>query len=257
MGAIQVRNLSKSFRYVPVGKDVTLKETIVKHLFHRTSRGDGERRVRALENVSFSVERGSMLGVIGRNGSGKTTLLRLLCGVYQPDQGEIIIQGSLTPLLSLGAGFHPELSGRENAKVELLILGLSPKQIAERMEQIVDFAEIGDFADAPVRTYSTGMRMRLAFAAAVSVDPDVLLLDEVLAVGDAAFTRKCYACIDDFKSRGKTIVLVTHSADVVADRCESALWLDGGRVAAWGAARQVVAAYGEGLHASAPGGVLV
>jgi ABC-type polysaccharide/polyol phosphate transport system ATPase subunit len=245
MYAIEVEHLSKSFRYAPVGRDVTLKETIVKRLF----RGQPEqRKVQALRDVTFGLEQGRMLGVVGRNGSGKTTLLRLLSGVYRPDSGRITISGSLTPLLSLGAGFHPELSGRENIKVELLILGLSPRQIRERMDRIIEFSEIGNFADAPVRTYSTGMRMRLAFAAAVSVDPDVLLLDEVLAVGDEAFARKCYTVIDDFKARQKTIVLVTHSAEIVAQRCETALWLDAGQVAAYGQAADVVAAYRAGLN---------
>ena len=169
--------------------------------------------------------------------------MRLLSGVYAPDEGRIEISGTLAPLLSLAVGFHPDLSGRENARIELMILGFSPKQIQQRMDQIIDFAEIGEFIDAPVRTYSTGMMMRLAFAAAVSVDPDVLLLDEVLAVGDAAFAEKCLARIDDFRERGKTIVLVTHSAQLVRERCDVAMWLDRGKVAAFGDPIEVTDAY--------------
>lgn len=238
--AVEVEGLSKSFRYLAVGNGATLKEALVKHAFRRSSK---RRTVEALSDVSFFIDRGKTLGVIGRNGSGKTTLLRLLAGVYRPDRGRITITGLLTPLLSLGSGFHPELTGRENVRIELLVLGLLPKEIDQRMEQIIDFSEIGDFADAPARTYSTGMRMRLAFAAAMSVDPDVLLLDEVLAVGDEAFKLKCLSAIDGFRDRGKTIILVSHSAHTIAERCDSALWLDAGRVKVFGPAAEVVAAY--------------
>jgi ABC-type polysaccharide/polyol phosphate transport system ATPase subunit len=251
MLAVQVEGLSKSFRYFAVGKGITLKETLVKRAFRRPS---NQRTVEALRDVSFSLDHGCMLGVIGRNGSGKTTLLRLLAGVYRPDRGRISIDGSLTPLLSLGSSFHPELTGRENVRVELLVLGLSPKGIDQRMEQIIDFSEIGNFADAPARTYSTGMRMRLAFAAAMSVDPDVVLLDEVLAVGDEAFKLKCLRAIDSFRDRGKTIILVSHSAHTVAERCDSALWLDGGRVAGFGPAAEIVAAYRSNAAPNVPVG---
>ena len=238
--AVVVENVAKHFRYSAVGKEATLKETLVRTIFQRSTR---RRTVAALRDVSFSIGRGQMLGVVGRNGSGKTTLLRILAGVYHPDQGRVSVSGTLTPLLSLGSSFHPELTGRENARIELLVLGFSPKEIEERMEQIIDFSEIGDFADAPSRTYSTGMRVRLAFAAAMSVDPDILLLDEVLAVGDEAFKQKCMGAIDRFRDRGKTIILVSHSAHTIAERCDSALWLDSGIVAGFGPAAEIVAAY--------------
>ncbi len=238
--SVEVEGLCKRFRYLAVGKEATLKETIVKRL----SRRDSQRRtVEALRDVSFSLGRGQMLGVVGRNGSGKTTLLRLLAGIYCADRGRISITGSITPLLSIGSGFHPELSGRENARIELLVLGMSPKEIDRQMEKIIEFSEIGDFVDAPTRTYSSGMKVRLAFAAAISVDPDVLLLDEVLSVGDEAFKSKCLTAFDGFRDRGKTIVLVSHSAPTIAQRCDSALWLDNGRVAGFGPAPEVVAAY--------------
>lgn len=238
--AVEVENLWKTFRYLPIARESTLKEAIIKQLLRRSSR---RRTVEALRDVSFSVRRGEMLGVVGRNGSGKTTLLRLLAGIYRADSGRISISGSITPLLSLGSGFHGELSGRENARIELLVLGMAPREIDRRLDQIIDFSEIGDFADAPARTYSTGMRLRLAFAAAVSVDPDVLLLDEVLSVGDEGFKSKCLDSIDDFRNRGKTIVLVSHATPTIAERCDAALWLDGGRVARFGPAREVVDSY--------------
>lgn len=238
--AVVVEGLSKTFRYVTVGRQGTLKEAVVK-AFTRPS--SARTTTTALRDVSFSLGRGQMLGVIGRNGSGKTTLLRLLAGVYRADRGRIDITGTMTPLLSLGSGFHPELSGRENARIELLVLGLSPKQIEERMESIIEFSEIGDFLDAPTRTYSTGMRVRLAFAAAMSVDPDVLLLDEVLSVGDESFKLKCLTAIDGFRDRGKTVILVSHAVPTIAQRCDVALWLNGGVVAGFGPSPEVAAAY--------------
>lgn len=245
MHAIEVENVSKRFHYIALEKHLTLKEAVVKRLFRQRTEA---RTVEAVRGVTFSVQKGQMLGIIGRNGSGKTTLLRVLAGVYRPDGGTFRIVGSFTPLLALGVGFHPDLTGRENARVELLMLGLSPKEIDARMDEIIEFSELGDFIDAPLRTYSTGMGMRLAFSAAVSIDPDVLLLDEVLSVGDEAFSEKCLSRIDDFRARGKTIVLVTHQADTVKNRCDAALWLDAGRVAAFGSPTEVVDAYQAGAR---------
>lgn len=247
MSAIIVQDLAKRFSYAALPRDTTLKEVVVRRLLGRKS----DRKVtEALRGISFTVGRGQMLGIVGRNGSGKTTLLRTLAGVYAPDEGRIAIDGAVAPLLSLAAGFHPDLTGRENVRIELMILGFTPKQIEERMDRIVEFAEIGDYIDAPLRTYSAGMMMRLAFAAAISVDPDVLLLDEVLAVGDEAFALKCLSCIDDFRARGKTIVLVTHNSQVVRDRCDIALWLHSGEIAAYGNPIEVTDAY-HGIAAAA------
>ena len=238
--AIIASAVSKRFSYPKIPKRTTLKEMIVKRLLLRAME---RQTVNALTGVSFSVGHGQMLGIVGRNGSGKTTLLRLLAGVYVPDSGSIMLDGTMTPLLSLGAGFHPDLTGRENARIELLVLGLTPKEIDGRMGAIAEFAQIGDFMDAPMRVYSTGMMMRLAFAAAVSVDPDILLLDEVLAVGDEVFAQKCFTAVDEFRARGKTIVLVTHASEVVRQRCDVALWLEGGRAAAFGDPGDVIDAY--------------
>lgn len=236
---IQVENLSKRFRFPAIPKNATIKDFAIRTMrFERNTA-----TVDALKRVTFSVERGSMLGVIGRNGSGKTTLLRILAGIYQPDEGSVTIRGGVAPLLSLGTGFHPDLTGREGARIELLAMGLLPRQLRPILDAIADFSEIGDFFDAPVRTYSQGMLMRLAFSAAIAVNPDVLLIDEILSVGDEAFARKCYACLDDFRARGKTIVVVTHDAGLVQKRCDVALWLDNGEMAGYGDATTVVNAY--------------
>jgi len=238
--AISVTGISKRFYYPAIPKQATLKEMIVKGWFREARKTNV---VDALRDVSFAVEHGQTLGVIGRNGSGKTTLLRVLAGVFQPDSGSVYIDGSLAPLLSLAAGFHPDLTGRENARTELLVLGFTPRQVERHIDDIIDFADIGDFFDAPMRTYSTGMVMRVAFAAATSVDPDVLFLDEVLFVGDESFSTKCLDRITAFKRRGKAIVMVSHSNAAIVEHCDVALWLDRGRVAGFGDPSDITSAY--------------
>jgi ABC-type polysaccharide/polyol phosphate transport system ATPase subunit len=197
----------------------------------------------ALDGVSFEVPRGSTFGVIGENGSGKSTLLKLLAGITKPTRGSLRVDGRISALIELGAGFHPEISGRENVAINGIMLGLSRREVEERFDEIVDFAELREFIDAPVKTYSSGMYMRLGFSVAIHVDPDVLLIDEVLAVGDEAFTRKCLDKIGEFHRRGKTIVLVTHSLGLVEKMCDEALWLRHGRKADAGDPKRVVDAY--------------
>ncbi len=197
----------------------------------------------ALEDVSFEIPTGTMLGVIGENGSGKSTLLKLLAGTSKPTSGSIEVRGRISALLELGAGFHPEISGRENVAINGIMLGLSKRQVEERFDDIVAFAELEDFIDAPVKTYSSGMYVRLGFAVAVHVDPEVLLIDEVLAVGDEAFTRKCLDKIGEFRRREKTILLVTHSLGLVERMCDDAIWLRNGKVADRGDPKRVVDAY--------------
>jgi ABC-type polysaccharide/polyol phosphate transport system ATPase subunit len=197
----------------------------------------------ALEGVSFEVEKGTTFGVIGENGSGKSTLLKLMAGITKPTRGSVQVDGRISALIELGAGFHPEISGRENVAINGIMLGLSRKEVEERFDDIVRFAELQDFIDAPVKTYSSGMYMRLGFAVAIHVDPDVLLIDEVLAVGDEAFTRKCLDKIGEFRRRGKTILLVTHSLGLVEKMCDDVLWLRHGRIADRGDPRRVVDAY--------------
>ena len=197
----------------------------------------------ALDGVSFEVPRGTTFGVIGENGSGKSTLLKLLAGITKPTRGSLAVAGRISALIELGAGFHPEISGRENVAINGIMLGLTRREVDERFDEIVDFAELREFIDAPVKTYSSGMYMRLGFSVAIHVDPDVLLIDEVLAVGDEAFTRKCLDKIGEFHRRGKTIVLVTHSLGLVEKMCDETLWLRHGRKAGIGDPRRVVDAY--------------
>jgi ABC-type polysaccharide/polyol phosphate transport system ATPase subunit len=197
----------------------------------------------ALDGVSFEVARGATFGVIGENGSGKSTLLKLLAGITKPTRGSLRLEGRVSALIELGAGFHPEISGRENVAINGIMLGLSRREVEERFDDIVDFAELSEFIDAPVKTYSSGMYMRLGFSVAIHVDPDVLLIDEVLAVGDEAFTRKCLDKIGEFRRRGKTILLVTHSLGLVEKMCDEALWLRHGRRADTGDPKRVVDAY--------------
>jgi ABC-type polysaccharide/polyol phosphate transport system ATPase subunit len=197
----------------------------------------------ALQGVSFEVPKGTTFGVIGENGSGKSTLLKLLAGITKPTRGTLHVDGRISALIELGAGFHPEISGRENVAINGIMLGLSRQEVDERFAEIVAFAELERFIDAPVKTYSSGMYARLGFAVAIHVDPEVLLIDEVLAVGDEAFTRKCLDKIGEFRRRGKTIVIVTHSLGLVEKMCDDVLWLRRGTVADRGDPRRVVDAY--------------
>ena len=197
----------------------------------------------ALAGVSFEVPRGCTFGVIGENGSGKSTLLKLAAGITKPTSGSLSVRGRVSALIELGAGFHPEISGRENVAINGIMLGLSRREVEARFDEIVSFAELQDFIDAPVKTYSSGMYMRLGFAVAIHVDPEVLLIDEVLAVGDEAFTRKCLDKIAEFRRRGRTILLVTHSLGLVERMCDEVLWLRRGGVADQGDPKRVVDHY--------------
>jgi lipopolysaccharide transport system ATP-binding protein len=246
--AIVVDNVSKRFRLVTIPKQASFKEAIVKMEFLKPKQRQ-ERYVEAVRHVSFRVPRGSTLGLIGRNGSGKTTMMRLLAGVYKPDAGSIVVSGEIAPLLSLGVGFHPDMTGRENIKINGLVLGLSPKEIESKFDEIVEFSELNEFIDVPVRTYSSGMYMRLAFSIAISVDPDVLLLDEILSVGDESFAEKCLARMRSFKQQGKTIVIITHDPATLLAWCDSAIWLDRGAMRMYGVAAEVMDAYHRELHA--------
>jgi ABC-type polysaccharide/polyol phosphate transport system ATPase subunit len=197
----------------------------------------------ALDGVSFAVPKGSTFGVIGENGSGKSTLLKLLAGITKPSAGRLRVEGRVSALIELGAGFHPEISGRENVLINGIMLGLTRREVQERFDEIVDFAELREFIDAPVKNYSSGMYMRLGFATAIHVHPDVLLIDEVLAVGDEGFTRKCLDKIGEFRRHGRTIVIVSHSLHLVEKLCDEVLWLQKGRTAQAGDPKRVVDAY--------------
>ena len=206
--------------------------------------------IEALKGVDLRIPKGKTVGIIGRNGSGKSTLLKLMTGIYSPTRGTIDVKGRISALLELGAGFHPDFTGRENILINGIILGMSRGELKERMPGIIEFAELGDFIDEPVRTYSSGMFMRLAFAVATHVDPDVLIIDEILSVGDEHFTRKSQAKMNEFRRSGKTIVLVTHDLGTVQNWCDAAVWIDGGKVRMYGDAAQVVADYRRAVAAA-------
>ena len=197
----------------------------------------------ALQDVSFEVPVGSTFGLIGRNGAGKSTLLKCLAKIYYPDAGSIHANGRVASLLEVGSGFHPELSGRENVFLNGSILGMSKRELTRKFDEIVDFSGVEKFIDQPVKNYSSGMYVRLGFSIAINVDPDVLVVDEILAVGDAAFKLKCAQKFVEFKEAGKTVVMVTHSMGSLRDMCDQAAWLEYGKLAEVGDAKSVIAAY--------------
>ncbi len=214
MSAVEVRNVTKLYKkFAHKRQFQTLKSALLGGNFFASL--NPREAFAALKEVNCTVAKGSMFGIIGSNGSGKSTLLKLIAGISKPTYGQILTNGKISALIELGAGFHPEITGRENIFINGIMLGLSRKSIARKFDEIVRFAELEDFIDQPVKTYSSGMFMRLGFAVAVNVDPDILLIDEVLAVGDEAFAHKCLDKISDFKKRQKTIILVTHSLGMV------------------------------------------
>src|SRR5512142_2078567 len=241
MNAIELTNVSKIYRRYSGKQFATLKSALLQRSILRDLQPS--ETFQALKDVSFAVPRGSTFGVIGRNGSGNSTALKLVAGITKPTEGHVHVEGRISALIELGAGFHPEISGRENVFINGIMLGLTKREITRRFDEIVEFAELKEFIDAPVKTYSSGMYMRLGFAVAIHVDPDVLLIDEVLAVGDESFTHKCLDKFAEFKRRGKTILLVTHSLGLVERFCDEALWLDAGEVRAQGDPKRVVDTY--------------
>ena len=239
--AIELSGVTKIYRRYSGRQFATLKSALLQRSILRDLRPD--ETFPALTDVSFNVPKGITYGVIGRNGSGKSTALKLVAGITKPTSGSVVVNGRVSALIELGAGFHPEISGRENVYINGIMLGLTKREIAARFDEIVEFAELKEFIDAPVKTYSSGMYMRLGFAVAIHVNPDVLLVDEVLAVGDEGFTHKCLDKFAEFRRLGKTILLVTHSLGLVERFCDQALWLDHGRVQAQGDPRRVIDAY--------------
>jgi len=237
MDVIRVQNLSKKFT-IPHERIDTLKGAFV-NLF-RKKRFES---FFALNGVSFTIHKGEFFGIIGRNGSGKSTLLKILAGVYTPDQGQVDIEGLISPFLELGIGFHPELSGRDNVYLNATVLGLTKKEIDAKFDSIVAFAELERFIDQKIKNYSSGMQVRLAFAVAINANREILLLDEVLAVGDANFRTKCLNEVDGYIKTGKTVILVTHDIEMVERYCGRALWLRDGKIQKIGPAREVVEEY--------------
>jgi ABC-2 type transport system ATP-binding protein len=230
--AIEVRDITKNFK-VYMDKGHTLKE---KFLFKNSKRYE-ERQV--LKGISFEVKKGEAIGLIGHNGCGKSTTLKLLTRIMYPDSGTIEMRGRVSSLIELGAGFHPDMSGRQNIYTNASIFGLNRKEIDERIENIIEFSELREFIDNPVRTYSSGMYMRLAFAVAINVDADILLIDEILAVGDASFQAKCFNKLMEIKGEGTTIVIVSHSLGQIEQICERSIWIDEGKIRMEGSPKDV------------------
>lgn len=218
------------------------KRTSIKERFVR-GRPPKAREFWALKNANFEIPKGQTFGIIGHNGSGKSTALKVLTGVYRPTSGSVEVNGRVSALLELGAGFHPELTGRENIRLNGSILGFSPKQVESMMDDIIDFSGVEEFIDTPVKVYSSGMYVRLGFAIAVKVDPEVLLVDEVIAVGDEQFQRKCFDYLYELRRKGSTIVLVSHGMGQVEELCDQVVWLDHGEVQEIGPSREVVKSY--------------
>lgn len=242
-GSVSIKNVSKTFKRATLARESysTLKESFLRKLLRKSSKEHNV--IRALDDLSVEIPSGSALGVIGRNGSGKSTLLKLISGIYHPDGGSVKVNGRISALIELGAGFHPDFSGRENVYLGGIMYGLTRKEIDQRFDQIVKYAELEDFIDDPVRTYSSGMYMRLGFSLAVHTDPDILIVDEVLAVGDAAFIHRCEETISEFKRKGKTLIFVTHDLRSVEKWCDEAIWLQKGVVKEKGNPRKVIDSY--------------
>jgi lipopolysaccharide transport system ATP-binding protein len=237
MSAIVVEGVSKKFR-LHTDRAHSLKELIT-----RRDRNAGIDQFYALDDVSIEIPEGSMYALVGHNGSGKSTLLRCIAGIYRPTTGSVKVQGRISTLLELGAGFHPDLTGRENVYMNATILGMSKKQIDRVFDDIVEFAGIGDFIDSPVKIYSSGMYVRLGFSVAIHVDPEILIIDEVIAVGDQEFQRRCYEHLYELRRRGVTIVVVTHGMDTVQSMCDQAAWLDHGVLQEEGPAPEIASHY--------------
>jgi ABC-type polysaccharide/polyol phosphate transport system ATPase subunit len=244
MDAVSFVSVTKSF-------SLNAQRMLMRGHLAQLIRRRNKQRFVALRDVSFRIPAGQTVGVVGSNGAGKSTLLSLAAGLCPPDSGTVTVNGRVAALLQMGAGFHPDLTGLENVKLNAALLGLSAAKTAQAMDSILEFSGIGDFIGEPLRTYSSGMTMRLAFSVAVHVDPDILIIDEVLAVGDQAFQAKCMDKIMEFKRQGRTLLFVSHSTGVVQQFCERALWLEHGCLAMDGEAGEVVAAYEDGARVTA------
>ena len=256
--SILAENLGVKFLIRYHRSEVTIRETFVRLLDPFIRNGQRSDRWRrefwALQDINLTAYPGDVIGVVGRNGSGKTTLLKALAGICGADRGRVVVRGKVGCLLSFGVGFNPNLSGRENVYLNGSILGLRRTEIDERIDRIIEFSDLGKFIDAPVRTYSSGMRGRLGFSIAIHIDPDVLLLDEVLSVGDAGFRTKAGSVMDALRGADKTLVFASHSMEMVRQHCTRVIWLDQGRIHLAGDPEEVTGAYSEAVRAAAPAG---
>lgn len=234
--AIEIKNMSKSFN-IYADKANTLKERIIRL-------GKGKKEVHeVLKDISLTINKGETVALIGVNGSGKSTLLKLITKIIYPNKGSIKVRGKISSLLELGAGFHPDFSGRENIYFNASIFGLTKKEIDKRLDDIIAFSELGEYIDTPIRTYSSGMYMRLAFSVAINVDADIILIDEILAVGDQRFQEKCMKKMKELKEKGKTMVFVSHSKEAVEFLCDRAIWLYEGKIRMDGKTNDVLKEY--------------
>src|SRR5216683_4561803 len=238
--SIEFDDVVQQFRRITERPD-TLREVFAKIRRHRINYQDFE----AVKHVSFRISKGEVVGLVGRNGSGKSTILKIIAGVYTPISGSVRVHGTIAPLIELGAGFHHELTGRENILLNGLLLGLTKREVGERESQIIAFAELGDFIDSPIKQYSSGMYMRLAFSVAIEVDPDILIIDEILGVGDAGFQQKCFDRISRFRDAGKTILLVSHAMDNMRKFCRRLILVHGGAILEEGTPDSVIDRYEE------------
>ncbi len=236
--AISVNNLHKSFK-LPTEQSFGLKQAI----FNRLRGIKGYREQKVLKGLNFDIKKGEFIGIVGRNGSGKSTLLKILAGIYYPEKGEIVVNGTLVPFIELGVGFNPELTGRENVYMNGALLGFSNEEMDKMYDDIWDFAELKDFQDQKLKNYSSGMQVRLAFSIAIRARGDILLLDEVLAVGDAAFQQKCEKYFEELKSKKQTVILVTHSMDNVRRFCNRAILIEDGKIKEQGSPDKIADAY--------------
>ncbi|HQL91943.1 MAG TPA: ABC transporter ATP-binding protein [Anaerolineaceae bacterium] len=241
--AIILENVSVRYR-LPSERIGTLKEYAIRLLQRRLK----HREFWAIKDLDLNIQQGEVFGIVGDNGAGKSTLLKVISKVLRPTTGRVRIYGKIAPLLELGAGFHPELSGRENVFLNGALLGYSHDEMNQVFNEIVEFSELAEFIDAPIRTYSSGMYARLGFAVATAHQPEILIVDEILSVGDEAFQRKCTDRITGFRENGATVLMVSHNLDLIAGMCNRAAWLDHGKLIHIGNAEEVVAKYREGVH---------
>ena len=236
--AISVKNVSKKFTLYHEKRDSIFESAT--SIFQKKRHSE---TLQALDNISFNVKHGEIFGIIGRNGGGKTTLLRIISKIYSPDSGSVDVKGTVIPVLALGLGFHPELTAITNIFQSSILLGFKKEEISKRVEDIIKFAELEKFADTKIKNFSAGMQMRLAFATSVLVDPDVLILDEVFAVGDLNFQKKCFDTIMSFKKRGKAIIFVSHDMTPIKNFCDTVMFLKDGKVGNIGSPEESVSAY--------------
>src|SRR6267378_1360593 len=241
--SLEIQGVSKQYRLVQAQHDQMLRERLVEMIKRPFGGMKGTQSIWALRDVSFDADEGEVIGIIGRNGAGKSTLLKILSRITYPTLGEVKVNGRVASLLEVGTGFHDELTGRENIYLNGSILGMRKREVEERFDAIVNFSGVAQFIDTPIKHYSSGMRLRLGFAVAAHLEPDVLIVDEVLAVGDAGFQQKCIRAMEGLRNIGRTVLFVSHNMAAVENLCSRAIWIDSGQVKSDGPAREVILAY--------------